>query len=490
MARPRRAGAGAGAGRGSGRGSGRSSGAALAAAAALLHGFLGAAAEAVPMPGHSLRMPPDIYALAENWFLAGTVIPSAQNMIVQPGVPGRVGLMWSPHPVLTSNFEVDLKLTIKAPAQRTVTAEGFAFWYVYENATAAMAKVTSDSMQSQEAIISNSWPLAMQTSGFDLLGYRSKFNGLGIFVTTDAEGKTAVSAVHNDGQKTITLSSGLPAEGAPRIDRAKELKLKIHVEPTQATVDIEGSVSVTVKADFKSGGYVGLTSSGGNKGSIDRTERCDVVELWDFKVANLDKGAEGEKMPVTSAAPAKTDKVEKEDVLALASSFKDHRAESDAIKELTNMVFKLIVETQPVRSQLTKAVEALGKRMTAMEETFSNLKKAIDAKTGHHLGEEFDAIKKELSALSTVASKETQERHKRLENLHEDIAEVHKSASGEDNIDHHLGKLTESNQRTLDSLTNEHKKMFGVSIAAIAFVIIAGLSLYNKFRCWEKKHVL
>jgi len=32
--------------------------------------------------------------------------------------------------------------------------------------------------------------------------------------------------------------------------------------------------------------------------------------------------------------------------------------------------------------------------------------------------------------------------------------------------------------------------MFGVSIAAIAFVLVAGLSLYNKFLCWEKKHVL
>jgi len=92
--------------------------------------------------------------------------------------------------------------------------------------------------------------------------------------------------------------------------------------------------------------------------------------------------------------------------------------------------------------------------------------------------------------LSTVATKENKERHKKIESLHEDIVDVHKTASNPDTIDHHLNKLTESNQRTLDSLTTEHQKMFGVSIGAIAFVIIAGLSLYNKFRCWEKKHVL
>merc|ERR1711974_479356 len=100
-------------------------------------------------------------------------------------------------------------------------------------------------------------------------------------------------------------------------------------------------------------------------------------------------------------------------------------------------------------------------------------KNELDKKTGHKLGAEFDAIKKELTSLSSVASKETEERHARLESLHTD------------NTDNHLDKLTQSNNKVLDQLTNEHQKMFGVSIAAIAFIIIAGLSLYNKFRCWE-----
>merc|ERR1712039_321737 len=125
-----------------------------------------------------------------------------------------------------------------------------------------------------------------------------------------------------------------------------------------------------------------------------------------------------------------------------------------------------------------------------METNFADLKVEIDKKTGHKLGQEFDAIKKELTSLSSVASRENQERHKRLESLHEDIADVHKSAHSPDNIDKHLDKLTKSNSKVLNQLTNEHQKMFGVSIAAIAFIIIAGLSLYNKFRCWEKKHVL
>jgi len=154
------------------------------------------------------------------------------------------------------------------------------------------------------------------------------------------------------------------------------------------------------------------------------------------------------------------------------------------------MVFKLVVESQPMRAQMTRAIESLDRRVTVMEKTFENLKTELDKRTGHKLGAEFDAIKKELTSLSKVASTETQERHKKLESLHEDIAHVHKSATSQDNIDHHLNKLTESNKRTLDNLNGQHQRMFGVSIGAIAFVVIAGLSLYNKFRCWEKKHVL
>merc|ERR1712190_102421 len=180
----------------------------------------------------------------------------------------------------------------------------------------------------------------------------------------------------------------------------------------------------------------------------------------------------------------------KRDALADTSSHRDHRKESEAIKELTNMVFKLVTETQPIRQQMARSIETLGKRIDAMEQSFSELKAELDKKTGHKLGEEFEAIKRELSTLSTVASKETEDRHSKLENLHNDIAEVHKTAHSPDNIDKHLDKLSESNTKVLDQLTNEHQRMFGVSIAAIAFIIIAGLSLYNKFRCWEKKHVL
>lgn len=445
------------------------------------------------LAGHSLASPPDIYKLASDWFLAGTVIPSQQSLVLQPGAPNRVGMLWNLYPVLTDDFEVNLRFTIKGAATRTTKDEGFAFWYVYENVTAAQYNVTKDYIENQDAIIASTWEYAMQASSFNLLGYRNQFNGLGVVFSSDAEGKAVVSALENNGRSDFKIGAGIPSANAQQFDRTKEVTVKIRVQKTAVKVEIDGK-SIDLTGEYKAGGYIGMTAYGGKKGVLEATERADFIELYEMKVTNLDPKQEGEKLPeaVPSAAAGTVAKSaeEKADVLAGASSFKDHRAESDAIKVLTNMVFKLVVETQPMRAQLTNAIDSLAKRITTMESTFENLKNEIDKKTGHHLGAEFEAIKKELSSLSTVATKEAEDRHQRLGTLHADIADVHKSASSPDAIDTHLSKLTESNQRTLVQLTSNHQRMFGVSIAAIAFVIIAGLSLYNKFRCWEKKHVL
>merc|ERR1712110_50582 len=103
---------------------------------------------------------------------------------------------------------------------------------------------------------------------------------------------------------------------------------------------------------------------------------------------------------------------------------------------------------------------------------------------------EFEAIKAELTSLTDTASKHTKESRSRLEKLHEDIEVVQMSARNPDNMDKHLDALSQTHTKVLDQLENDHQRTFGVSLAVLGFIVIAGLSLYNKFRCWEKKHVL
>jgi len=321
-----------------------------------------------------------------------------------------------------------------------------------------------------------------------------------VFFTNGGQNKdkATIGGLANDGKSTYNINMGIPTTDAMMYDyrSGKRITVNMRFRPLGLKIEIkEGGTSYgsqEVKCDVKSGGYIGISVFGGTKGKVEASEKSDFLELWRLNVINHDSSAQGEDVPKVaepSKPPAKATE-DKEDLIHESSSFKDHRAESEAIKSLTNMVFKLIVESQPMRTQMTRAIESLDKRVTLMEKTFENLKDELDKRTGHKLGEEFDAIKKELTSLSKVASTETEERHKKLDSLHNDIAHVHKSATSQDNIDHHLSKLTQSNQRTIDNLNSEHQKMFGVSIAAIAFIVIAGLSLYNKFRCWEKKHVL
>lgn len=446
-------------------------------------------AAAQRLPGHSIVSPPDLYALNADWFLAGTVIPTHQAMILSPGVPDRVGFMWSTYPLLTNNFEVTLRLKGRRPAKRNVKDEGFAFWYSYENGTLAHHNLVVDHAQSQDEIIADKWKQHFTDAGFDLFGYRSQWNGLGVFFIDDEAG-ASVCAVPNDGKHIFKLRNGIPTYDALKHDYLNgELTVKIRIQPDSASVDVAGQ-TINVKGPFQPGGYIGFTSFGGEKVDEKAEEKSDFMELLSLDTVNMDVSQQGEEAHSTPPPPAPVPQDEKVDVLAGSSSFKDHRAESDAIKELTNMVFKLVVETQPMRQQMARSIQTLSRRIDAMEASFGELKEELDKKTGHKLGAEFDAIKKELTSLSDVASRETEERHSRLESLHADIADVHRSAQSPDNIDKHLDKLSESNKMVLDQLTKEHQNMFGVSIAAIAFVIIAGLSLYNKFRCWEKKHVL
>merc|ERR1740121_2762745 len=170
-------------------------------------------------------------------------------------------------------------------------------------------------------------------------------------------------------------------------------------------------------------------------------------------VVNNDKNAKGEEGKATPPPTLPDPEEEKVDVMAEASSFKDHRDESNAIKDLTNVVFKLVMETQPIRHQMERALGTLAQRIDRMETNFGELKAELDKKTGHKLGEEFASIKQELATLSNVASKETEERHSRLESLHHEIADVHKSANGPDgNIDKHLDRLMQSNDKVLDQI--------------------------------------
>lgn len=468
-------------------------GTARCAALALLMSGIPLVASEQTLKGHSIVdvSPPDVYALAADWFLGGTVIPSGQSLVLSPGVPNRMGMMWSKYPLLTDNFELAMTFTAKPPGVRnSAGGEGIAVWYVHENVSEPHENMSKTYVDNQESIIANIWPEAMKANGFDLLGYRSKFDGFGVFLCDTGSGP-AVGAKSGDGTSSFEIKQGQDLPNAQGFDfqTGSKVTLKLRAKPDGFRVEIEGKSSVEVKSPVKLGGYIGITTVGGHPPKEPK-ERSNFVELLSLSVINYDTSAQGEMVPKAGPTPAPVPVDKKEDLLAGSSTFKEHRAESSAIKDLTGVVFKLVMETQPLRTQMGHAINSLTKRIEAIETTFNSLSEGLDKTTGHHLTAEFEQIKSELTSLSSVASEETRARQQSLETLHQDITAVHKSSKTPAALDHHLNKLTETNQRTMEHLSSEHQTMFGVSIMAIGFVVVAGLALYNKFRCWEKKHVL
>jgi len=463
------------------------------AAAVLILPLLAHGEEKV-LKGHSINAIPDINHLASMWELTGTIMPSHRSLILTPGVADRIGTVFSKTPLTSNDFSASFVFTAKPKEPGQFDNDGLAFWILEENPKDSLGDPSSKHVHNQDELIAGTWRTNYGKAGFDLLGYKNNFKGLGVFFLNDKGGQT-VSAKVNDGSMSPAIGNGIPDPNHQiKLDyqAGDDINVDIRVRPDKVEIVVKGqTISVDTQTKPNTGYYIGFSCYGGVKESYNPVkERSAVVELKGLTVKNFGSG-EGEDLSIVQEVkPQKVPEEDKEDVLAAHSSFKDHRDESFAIKELSNMVFKLVVETKPQREQMKSAIFQLGKRVETLEQTFKLLKAEIDKKTGHKLSEEFEALKKDLMDIHSAAHKDNADRGKKLESLHADIQTAHKNAGSGADIGGHLDTLSQSNAKVIDQLTSEHQRNFGVSIFAIAFIIIAGLSLYNKFRCWEKKHVL
>lgn len=439
--------------------------------------------------GHSIANPPDVNHLAKTWHLTGTVMPSHRSLILSPGVADRIGTLFSRTPLTTNDFEVSFTISAKAGSPGTFVNDGLAFWYVQDNATQLVDEPSVKHTHNQDEIMAGSWQTNYANKGLNLLGFASAYKGFGLFFLNGKDGKT-ISTKMNDGSLTPFVGNGLPDKNQLNVDyqSGKDLSVQIRMRPEKIEVRVDGA-SLEVQTNTKPGGYIGFSCFGGSKEQYNPKDRSAFIQLKGLKVVNYASG-EGEAVAAAEpVVPKLVPEEEKEDVLGSHSSFKDHRDESEAIKELSNMVFKLVVETRPTREQMKASIDSLAKRVESVERTFQMLQAEIEKKSGHKLNEEFAAIKKDLVELHSEAHKSHAERGQKLDILHSSIAEV-KTANNAGEISGHLDSLSDSNANVIDQLTGEHQRMFGFYIGAIAFIVVSGLSLYHKFSCWEKKHVL
>uniref|UniRef100_A0A7S0ZTH9 Uncharacterized protein n=1 Tax=Noctiluca scintillans TaxID=2966 RepID=A0A7S0ZTH9_NOCSC len=162
---------------------------------------------------------------------------------------------------------------------------------------------------------------------------------------------------------------------------------------------------------------------------------------------------------------------------------------NEAIKDLTSIVFKLIVESVPARKIILKSLNSMERRVTAMEEALSALNSELDGKSGHDAGESYRTLQNELLGIVSGRDDAMQRHSQQLDTIHEGLKLV-SSASAQPDLDAHIERLSNVSQRALNHAVAEHERSFGITFGALVFIGIGGILLYSKFRAWEKKHVL
>ncbi|CAD7951977.1 unnamed protein product [Amoebophrya sp. A25] len=471
----------------------------------------------------SLKFPITHHGLDANWQLAGTTNPAAddKSIFLGVGVPGRVGYLWSKTPSPTSDVEIAFKFSVNA-GQNVAHKQGWGFWFVsdQDSLDPSVMSILSDAVYMR----TNTLGMSLNKANRDVFAYKQKWNGLGVLFTPrtvdyvnnpagggqipSAKYEEAVVAAMNDGTRSLysngDIASALgtkvnyrtvsPVPGASRLGDmtgVKVMQLRIRGTATSTKVEIQdmanpGSWTKLLEENrpLPKGARIGFTSfiddeavdyQGGRR-------EFDTIRLWDLEVKNYDSSVQIVNKQIQ--ADKKGEDMHG-DFLYEHGAQKEHREESAAIHQLTNMVMKLIAETEPVRREMEKTVNSLSARVINLERIFNELKAEINQKTGHDLDKEFEEIKHELVQLSQVASTETEKRKEKMAALHEDLESMKENTMGGA-----LEKLTETNNAVLESLSSGHRWSFVISLCAIGIIIMAGFALYQRFRNWEKKHIL
>lgn len=444
------------------------------------------ATEGQILPEHTFSVPLSLGAMARDWSLGGVAVPSNSGIVLSPAVSFRTGLIWSYKPLPTSNFEVNLKLVVRGPTPRQISDDGFVFWYVQENVSGTLEDLKKEYIHNQESIITNTWHQGMNKEGFNVFGHKDASTGLRVLFKDQLIGGQSQPSV--SAQSTTGSSSTTHGQSAFAFDfrTGHDIEVKIRVQPKEATVSIVGANTLTIPGMFNPDGHIGLTCFSGRLPR--RAEVPDFVLVKQLEVRSFD----GTEIETKTSAPSVETVRGNEDknLLDMTSSFKNHRDESSVLMELTTQVFKIITEEQPLRGQMVHALEMLSSRVDEVEKAFESLKSQIGKTVGRNLDAEWEEMKNDLTTLSRETSQEFETRHVKFANLEDDLDKVHENATSRESFDHHLNTLADTNQRVLNSVSNEQNKVAWIGVIVVLFTMVAGCSLYYKFRCWEKKHIL
>ncbi|KAF4669578.1 hypothetical protein FOL46_001314 [Perkinsus olseni] len=445
--------------------------------------FRGVLADGKPVEFHSFTQEMDFHKFTSRWDASGTCIPLHNHIVLSPRASDRYGALWHKYPLQTNDFEVEFTIAIKPPTQGgdPVHEQGFAFWYVYENAS---------SKYSDLAHITDGTTDKMNDMGMGLMGYKNNFDGVGVFFahnkfspSGDKELRPSASILLNDGFQSFDRKKDLPSgHGSYWNYRDTRLTVRIRLQPNDVMVEAKAENQAWVKLieykiddnrhRLKPRGYIGLTSFVGaapNQPSY----RSDLLNIHDFHVSNHDNSMmSGE--PKVTYNPYKA--VPRQDFLEDHGGGNGGGKHSDAIATLVRATYRVIMELEPLRSMEERTITELSTRVEALLKEMDELKAAVESIDGGSMAEQYKTIRNELIQVSRETMKSNFEKRRSLDELSEHAQK--------------LGSLGDMSGKIKSRLESQGNTLFYLAVVCLFAVLVVGSGVYAKFRRLEKKHIL
>eukprot|EP00922_Rhytidocystis_sp_ex-Travisia-forbesii_P044702 GHVS01066627.1.p1 GENE.GHVS01066627.1~~GHVS01066627.1.p1 ORF type:complete len:592 (+),score=105.61 GHVS01066627.1:259-2034(+) len=448
----------------------------------------------VLMPGHSWESPLNYNNGLQDWELAYASVPGNLHVVITPAVVNRRGFMFSKYPMKTANFELQFQFAV-AGVDATSNTEGFAFWYVYEDAAKALPATPADEQL------------------WNLFGYRNNFRGLGVFFSCkDRSGKInpSISAMIGDGTRTITSSTDIPTSTGVyfMLRNTSPISFKLTAGPKGVMGEMRSSPTTNWVTCFHlqgtplaEGGFVGFTGFTGPDTmlpveGVERpqglTPSGDLITILNFSMYNMDLSQPGEDNNWSVKETMGHD-VNVGDILRDHSHHKDQHEQTEALKQLTRMLYKHMSEQAPREQSMTRTLNSLMGLIQKVSADVREMKKEMQMVTGLNHTDVMHSMKSELSGLKNLFHRHSQHHANSLQSLTSKFDTIGSQSRNSPESTSHVKEIRELSARaqSLEKTINiQSNTTSWLALGILGVLVGFGLFVWKRFRDMEKKHYL
>lgn len=454
------------------------------------------------MARHSFIAPLDYMSLLDDWALSGASLFERERLLVHPGVPDRMGFVWSKLPLLTNDFEVifHFRAIGEKDTEKIALDQALAFWYVYEN--------MSDSFNETTAIRADTWKGGALEQGFNLIGSKGQFNGFGAVLSwADVNNNPfpVVSSVTNDGSRTLAYGKDVPTSSSTKTEfrnTPTPAQIKIRVKPDAIEGFSKQSPSDSWNECFKidrttdpvkPGGYIGFTAQ---SGSPPEGGASDLVSIVEVDVNNFDENSVGEDMKdVTS----KIHDAYKDMLTDEGRHFKDQKAQKDQLEKLTTMLSDHLHATKPVEMKLFEQLEMLEMRMDRLGADCQTLTKEVQVLMANggkgQPGPEdlhrktVEGFKNDIIGIRRHLVKASASYQHTMDTVQKNTGEV-KAKVAQTKPSEVLATIQEQSNQLSRTVNSRGTQMSWMLICLLAAILAIGYLMWNRMTYYEKKHFI